>query len=85
MPACSAALADRTVVQHERLCLARTEHAERQIRGVDARNASDGTRRSPDAAADGAVAITQPLQQAGDPAGQDPDDEEPNRKERRMS
>ena len=36
------AFADRTVVQHERLYLARTEHAERQIRGVDAMHASDG-------------------------------------------
>jgi ADP-ribose pyrophosphatase YjhB (NUDIX family) len=34
--------ADRTVVQNERLYLARTEHPGRQIRGVDAMHASDG-------------------------------------------
>ena len=36
------ALANRTFVQNERLYLARTEHPERQIRGVDAMHASDG-------------------------------------------
>ena len=34
--------ADRTIVQNERLYLARTEHPSRQIRGVDAMHASDG-------------------------------------------
>jgi ADP-ribose pyrophosphatase YjhB (NUDIX family) len=34
--------ADRTMVQNERLYLARTEHPGRQIRGVDAMHASDG-------------------------------------------
>jgi 8-oxo-dGTP pyrophosphatase MutT (NUDIX family) len=34
--------ANRTIVQNERLYLARTEHPSRQIRGVDAMHASDG-------------------------------------------
>lgn len=34
--------ADRTIVQDERLYLARTEHPGRQIRGVDAMHAADG-------------------------------------------
>jgi ADP-ribose pyrophosphatase YjhB (NUDIX family) len=34
--------ADRTIVQNERLYLARTEHPGRQIRGVEAMHAADG-------------------------------------------